>query len=39
MIIRSLIRKPKVLFLDEHTSYLDTYKAELVQDTIAEYHK
>jgi len=30
MIIRTMIRDPKILFLDEHTSYLDTVKANLV---------
>ncbi len=36
--MRALIRKPKVLFLDEHTSFLDKIKQKLVNDYIKQYY-
>ncbi len=37
--MRALIRKPKVIFLDEHTTYLDKIKQKLVNDYIKEYYE
>ena len=37
MVIRALIREPRILFLDEHTSYVDVTKTKVIQNMLKKY--